>query len=79
MNVRYRVELSQAERAAALERSLSFLGQAVALLFVARRVMQRHEPLRSGEPRECSSLPRSQMAPRLGERGVGFQECRFNE
>jgi hypothetical protein len=64
---------------AAQERISSLFVNSVTLPLVARRVVERHEPLHSSEPRERSRLPRRQMAPRLGERRVGFEECRFDK
>src|SRR5271166_5167219 len=67
------------ELSAAQERILRLLGKEAAPSLVARGVVQRHEPLHSGEPRDCSSLPRSQMATRLGKRRVGVEGRGFDE
>ena len=61
------------------ERILSLLGEAEALPLVARRIMQRHKSLHSGEPGENPGLPCCQMATHLGLLRIGVQECRLDE
>jgi hypothetical protein len=64
---------------AAHERVLCLFGKTVALILIARRVVQRHNLLCPGKSCDCSGLPCRQMVTRLGERRISFEERRFDE